>query len=54
VSLSGGGELNIARWLHLSVSAGYREVFRPRTAAGAIAPSGFTLTSLLLFGKPYR
>jgi len=54
VALSGGGELNIARWLHLSVSAGYREVFRSTTPLGAIAPSGFTLTSLLLFGKPYR
>ena len=54
VGLSGGGELNIARWLHLSVSAGYRQVFHPNTPAGSIAPSGFTLTSLLLFGKPYR
>jgi hypothetical protein len=53
-SLGGGGELNVTSWLHLTVTAGYREVFGQRSGAGVVSPSGFTLTSLVLIGKPYR
>ena len=52
-TLTGGGELNLTSWLHLSATAGYRVVSKQRTSSGIIAPSGFVLTSLLLVGIPY-
>ena len=54
VTLGGGGELNIARWLHVALTAGYREVFRRGAPSGTVSPSGLTLTSLLIVGRPYR
>jgi hypothetical protein len=54
VTLGGGGELNLTGWLHVTLTAGYRGVFRQETPNGPVARSGFTLTSLLLVGKPYR
>jgi hypothetical protein len=54
MTLSGGGELNIASWLHVTATAGYREVFQRNTPIANVSPSGFTLTSLLVIGKPYR
>jgi hypothetical protein len=51
-TFTGGGELNLGRWFHLSLLAGYRPSF------GSPAPerfnSGFTLTSFFTMGKPYR
>lgn len=54
VTLAGGGELNLTPWLHVTLAAGYRGVSRQVTTNGNDDPSGFTLSSLLIVGKPYR
>lgn len=54
VTLAGGGEYSLNRWLHVRATAGYRQVFRTETRNGSNAPSGFTATSLVVIGTSYR
>ena len=54
VTVGGGGEFSLARWLHVTVTAGYRESFGKTIPNGTVSNSGFTLTTLLLVGKTYR
>jgi hypothetical protein len=55
VTLGGGGEFNLARWLHVALIGGYRESVGGKTIPNeTVSHSGFTLTSLLIVGKPYR
>ena len=54
LALGGGGELTIARWLHVSVVTGYRQSFRKTIPNRTVSNSGFSITSLLLVGRPYR
>ena len=50
VSLGGGGEVSLARALHVNVMAGYRGIVGSERAS----PSGFTLSAMLVIGQPYR
>ena len=54
VTVGGGGELNLARWLHVTAIAGYRQSFGRSNTVGIAMSSGFTLTSLLVVGTLYR
>ena len=54
VTVGGGGELSLARWLHVTAIAGYRQSFGRSNTVGIVTNSGFTLTSLLVVGTPYR
>ena len=50
-TFSGGGELNIAGWSRLLITAGYRGAGSTRIAAGAGTNSGLVTTALFEFGK---
>lgn len=54
VTIGGGGEVNLSRWLHITAIAGYRQLFAQSSARGIVTGSGFTLTSLVVVGTPYR
>lgn len=54
VTLGGGGELNLARWLHLTAVVGYRQSFGKTIPNGSVSNSGLTVTSLLVVGMPWR
>lgn len=51
VTLAAGGELSPARWLHVNVSAGYRQAFGKTGPNASVSNSGFALTSLLVLGR---
>jgi hypothetical protein len=52
-AVAGGAELNLTSWLHITLLGGYRDSFANSTPATA-SNSGFTLSSLIMFGTPYR
>lgn len=50
-TLAGGGELNLAGWLHFVVTAGYRAAGSSSIPYGTGSNSGFSTVALLEFGK---
>jgi hypothetical protein len=54
MTLRGGGEFGLSRWAHVNVMAGYQAAFRDISLQGPGSNSGFTLTSMLVFGRRYR
>jgi len=51
VAVNAGGELNVAHWLRLSISAGYRFASSYTWSTGSMRNSGAGVMTLLEFGK---
>jgi hypothetical protein len=54
VTLRGGGEFGITSWAHVNLMAGYQTFFGDVRMKPIGSNSGFTLTSMLVFGQRYR